>query len=57
MSSIVGTGVFTMPAVLAGGGTSSIFVLAVIAGGTIRLGMMFGQLDRRVSNSDGGLYA
>lgn len=57
MGSIVGTGVFTMPAVLAGAGTSSILVLAVIAGGAVLLGMMFGQLTRRVPNSDGGLYA
>ena len=57
MGSIVGTGVSTVPAVLAGAGTSSILVLAVIAGGAILLGMMFGQLTRRVPNSDGGLYA
>jgi APA family basic amino acid/polyamine antiporter len=57
MGSIVGTGVFTMPAVLAGAGTSSILVLAVIAIGAVLLGVMFGQLTKRVPNSDGGLYA
>ena len=31
IGSIIGTGVFTMPAVLAGAGTSSLLVLAVIA--------------------------
>jgi APA family basic amino acid/polyamine antiporter len=56
MDSIVGTGVSTMPAVLAGAGTSSILVPAVIAIGAI-LGMLFGQLTKRVPNSDGGLYA
>jgi amino acid transporter len=34
IGSIVGTGVFAMPAVLAGAGTSSIVVLAVIASRT-----------------------
>src|SRR5690349_22669650 len=55
--SIIGTGVFTMPAVLAGAGTSSLLVLGVIAIGAIILAVLFGQLTRRVPNSDGGLYA
>jgi APA family basic amino acid/polyamine antiporter len=55
--SIIGTGVFTMPAVLAGAGTSSLLVLGVIAIGAILLGVLFGQLTRRVPNADGGLYA
>ena len=55
--SIIGTGVFTMPAVLAGAGTSSLLVLGVIAIGAIVLGVLFGQLTRRVPNADGGLYA
>jgi basic amino acid/polyamine antiporter, APA family len=57
VGSIVGTGVFAMPAVLAGAGTSSIAVLAVIAVGAMLLAVLFGQLTRRVPNSDGGLYA
>jgi APA family basic amino acid/polyamine antiporter len=46
-----------MPAVLAGAGTSSLLVLAVIAVGAMLLAVLFGQLTRRVPNSDGGLYA
>jgi APA family basic amino acid/polyamine antiporter len=57
VGSIVGTGVFTMPAVLAGAGTMSLLVLGVIAVGAILLGVLFGQLTKRVPNSDGGLYA
>jgi APA family basic amino acid/polyamine antiporter len=57
VGSIIGTGVFTMPAVMAGAGTSSIITLAIIAVGAVLLGMMFGQLTKRVPNVDGGLYA
>jgi basic amino acid/polyamine antiporter, APA family len=57
VGSIIGTGVFTMPAVLAGAGTSSLLVLLVIAIGAMLLAVLFGQLTRRVPNSDGGLYA
>ena len=57
IGSIVGTGVFTMPAVLAGAGTMGIVVLAVIAVGAMLLAVLFGQLTKRVPNSDGGLYA
>ncbi|MGD0379091.1 MAG: amino acid permease [Acidimicrobiales bacterium] len=57
IGSIIGTGVFTMPAVLAGAGTSSLLVLGIIAIGAILLGTMFGQLTKRVPNSNGGLYA
>lgn len=57
VGSIVGTGVFTMPAVLAGAGTIGIFVLAVIAVGAMLLAVLFGQLTKRIPNSDGGLYA
>ncbi len=57
IGSIIGTGVFTMPAVMAGAGTSSLLVLGVIAIGALMLGVMFGQLTRRVPNTDGGLYA
>ena len=46
-----------MPGVLAGAGTSSILVLGVIAVGAILLGVMFGQLTKRIPCSDGGLYA
>jgi APA family basic amino acid/polyamine antiporter len=57
IGSIVGTGVFAMPAVLAGAGTSSILVLGVIAAGAMLLAVLFGQLTRRIPKSDGGLYA
>ncbi len=57
IGSIIGTGVFAMPAVLAGAGTSSLLTLGVIALGATLLAVMFGQLTRRVPNSDGGLYA
>jgi basic amino acid/polyamine antiporter, APA family len=57
IGSIIGTGVFAMPAVLAGAGTSSLITLAVIAVGAMLLAILFGQLTRRVPNSDGGLYA
>jgi basic amino acid/polyamine antiporter, APA family len=57
VGSIVGTGVFAMPAVLAGAGTSSIVVLGVIAVGAMLLAALFGQLTRRIPNTDGGLYA
>ena len=57
VGSIIGTGVFTMPAVMAGAGTSSIISLGVIAVGAVLLGVLFGQLTKRVPNVDGGLYA
>jgi APA family basic amino acid/polyamine antiporter len=57
VGSVVGTGVFAMPAVLAQAGTSSLIVLAVIAVGAMLLAILFGQLSRRIPNSDGGLYA
>src|SRR5579862_2502632 len=57
IGSIIGTGVFTMPAVLAGAGISSLAVLAVIAVGAMLLAVLFGQLTKRVPASDGGLYA
>ena len=57
IGSIIGTGVFTMPAVLAAAGTSSLIVLAVVAVGAMLLAVMFGQLTRRVPKADGGLYA
>ncbi len=57
IGSIIGTGVFTMPAVMAGAGMSSLLVLGVIAMGAMLLALLFGQLTKRVPNSDGGLYA
>ena len=48
IGSIVGTGVFTMPAVLAGAGTMGIIVLGVIAVGATLLAILFGQLTKRV---------
>ena len=57
IGSIVGTGVFTLPAVLAGAGTVSLVVLGVVAVGALLLAVLFGQLTRRVPKNDGGLYA
>ena len=57
IGSIIGTGIFAMPAVLASAGTSSLLTLGVIAIGATLLAVMFGQLTKRVPNSDGGLYA
>jgi basic amino acid/polyamine antiporter, APA family len=57
IGSIVGTGVFTLPAVLAAAGTVSLVVLGVVAVGSMLLAVLFGQLTRRVPKSDGGLYA
>jgi APA family basic amino acid/polyamine antiporter len=57
VGSIIGTGVFTMPAVMAGAGTISIITLGVISVCAVLLGMMFGQLTKRIPTSDGGLYA
>jgi APA family basic amino acid/polyamine antiporter len=57
IGSIVGTGVFTMPALMAGAGTMSIIVLGVIAVGAMLLAVLFGQLTKRIPNSDGGVYA
>src|SRR5271154_2597248 len=57
IGSVIGAGVFTMPAVLASAGTVSLVVLGVIAVGAMLLATLFGQLTRRVPDSDGGLYA
>jgi APA family basic amino acid/polyamine antiporter len=57
IGSIIGTGVFTMPAVMAGAGTMSLLTLGIIAICAVLLGTMFGQLTKRVPNTDGGLYA
>src|SRR3954467_3659436 len=57
VGSIIGTGVFTMPAVMAGAGTSSIITLAIVAAGAVLLGILFGPLTKRVPTSEGGLYA
>ena len=57
IGSIIGTGVFTMPGVLAQAGTSSLVVLAVVSVGAMLLAVLFGQLTKRVPKADGGLYA
>jgi APA family basic amino acid/polyamine antiporter len=57
IGSIIGTGVFTMPAVMAGAGTSSILTLLTVSVGAVLLGILFGQLTKRVPSKDGGLYA
>ena len=45
IGSIVGTSVFTLPAVLAGVGTVSLVVLGVVAVGSMLLAGLFGQLS------------
>ena len=57
IGSIIGTGVFTMPAVMGGAGTSSLITLGVIGIGARLLAVLFGQLTKRVPSRDGGLYA
>src|ERR1700722_2792696 len=57
IGTVIGAGVFTMAAGLASAGTSSLITLGVIALGAMVLAILFGQLTRRVPNSDGGLYA
>jgi len=57
IGSIIGTGVFTMPAVMAGAGTSSILTLLTVSVGAVLLGILFGQLTKRVPSAEGGLYA
>src|SRR6476661_5295886 len=57
IGSIIGTGVFTMPAVMAGAGTSSLITLGIISLGALLLGVLFGQLTKRVPSTDGGMYA
>jgi APA family basic amino acid/polyamine antiporter len=57
IGSIIGTGVFTMPAVMAGAGTSGILTLVGISVCAVLLGVMFGQLTKRVPHHQGGLYA
>ena len=42
---------------IAGAGTMGIMVLGVIAGGAMLLANQFGQLTKRIPNSDGGLHA
>jgi arginine deiminase len=44
IGTVIGAGVFTMPAVLADAGTSSLVVLGVIAVGALVLAVLFGQL-------------
>jgi basic amino acid/polyamine antiporter, APA family len=53
IGSIIGTGVFTVPAVLAWAGTSSLIVLAVIALGAVLLAVLFGQLTKRAADDQG----
>jgi basic amino acid/polyamine antiporter, APA family len=57
VGSIIGTGVFAMPAVLASAGTVSLLVLGVIAIGAMMLAILFGQLTKRMPSADGGVYA
>jgi APA family basic amino acid/polyamine antiporter len=57
IGSVVGTGVFTMPAVIAKAGTVGIGVLVVVSVGSLLLAVLFGQLTARIPDSDGGVYA
>ncbi|MDR3661160.1 MAG: amino acid permease, partial [Mycobacterium sp.] len=57
VGSIVGTGVFTMPAVVAKAGSVGIVVVAVVSIGALMLAALFGQLTMRIPNCDGGPYA
>ena len=57
IGSIIGTGVFTMPAVMAGAGTSSILTLVTVSVGAVLLGLLFGQLTKRIPSAEGGVYA
>ena len=54
IGTVIGAGVFTMPTVLAGAGTISLAVLAVIAVGAMVLAVLFGQLTRRVPTPTAG---
>jgi APA family basic amino acid/polyamine antiporter len=57
IGSIIGTGVFTMPAVMAGAGTSSLLTLLTVSVGALLLGVLFGQLTKRIPSAEGGVYA
>lgn len=57
IGSVVGTGVFTMPALIAKAGSVGILVLVVVSVGSVLLAILFGQLTARIANSDGGVYA
>ncbi|MFZ0325270.1 MAG: amino acid permease, partial [Actinomycetes bacterium] len=57
IGSIIAAGVFTMPAVMAGAGTIALGTLVVISIGALLLGIMFGQLTKRIPSSTGGVYA
>ena len=56
MGSIIGTGVFLLPASLASFGTISLLGFAITAVGAIALAQMFGILSKRMP-ADGGPYA
>jgi len=57
IGSIIGTGIFTMPAVMAGAGTVSLVTLGVITIGALLLAVLFGQLTKRVTSTEGGMYS
>jgi basic amino acid/polyamine antiporter, APA family len=56
MGSIVGTGIFTLPASLAGFGPIAIVAFGVVTIGALALALMFGSLSKRTP-ADGGPYA
>ncbi|GAB3212039.1 amino acid permease [Marinactinospora endophytica] len=56
VGNIVGTGIFLLPATLAGYGTVSILAFAVVTVGALALATVFGRLGARVPAS-GGPYA
>ena len=59
MGSIIGTGVFGLPGVLAAFGSGVVALVAFICGtvGALLLAVVFGALSKRVKNSEGGPYA
>jgi basic amino acid/polyamine antiporter, APA family len=57
VSSVVGTSIFSLPALLARSGTISLAVLGGVGVVSFLLATLFGQLAKRIEISDGGPYA
>lgn len=57
VSSVVGTSIFALPALIAKVGTVSLVVVGVVAFAAMILAILFGQLAQRIPVSNGGLYA
>ena len=56
VGSIIGVGIFNLPASLAGYGPISLFAMALTTVGALALALMFASLSRRLP-ADGGPYA